>query len=142
MNHRTTVLTRLAAKTPGVWVLLAAVWLNMAVLPCAMAFETAEHDCPHCPPAEEHAGHHGHGKAEALDKTEASCDESPCCDAGEATIETRSGKIKPSADTVVAGTSAIVELPARGVRHAAAADPPDPPGAFPPRHVLFCVYLD
>ena len=57
-------------------------------------------------------------------------------------IETRTGKIKQSPDAVVAGTPAIAELPSRAVRHATAVDPPDPPGAFPPRHVLFCVYLD
>lgn len=136
MNHRTTALTRLAARTRGVWALLAAVWLNMAVLPCAMAFETADHDCPHCPPAEEHAGHHGH------DKAEASCDESPCCDASEATIETRTGKIKLSPDIIFSGPPAIAQLPWRVARHATSVDPPDPPGAFPPRHVLFCVYLD
>ena len=138
MNHRTTAMTRLATKTRGVWALLVAVWLNLAVLPCAMAFETADHDCPHCPPVEEHAGHHGHHQA----KAEASCDDSPCCDAGEATLETRNGKTKQSADVVIAGLPAIPELPSRASRHPANADPPDPPGAFPPRHVLFCVYLD
>ena len=136
MNHCATAMTRLAAGTRGIWVLLVAVWLNMAILPCAMAFETADHDCPHCPPAEEHAGHHGHHKA----KAEASCDESPCCDASEATLETRTAKQTP--DVVAAGIPAIAESPSRLVRFAAAADPPDPPGALPPRHVLFCVYLD
>ncbi len=140
MNHCTTAMTRLAARTPGIWALLVAVWLNMAVLPCAMAFETTDHDCPHCPPAEEHAGHHGHHESEA--QAEASCDESPCCDTGEATLETRTGKAKQTPDVVVASIPTIAESPSRVVQNAAAADPPDPPGAFPPRHVLFCVYLD
>ena len=108
----------------------------MAVLPCAMAFETADHDCPHCPPADEHAAHHGHGKAEV----EASCDDSPCCDAGEATLETRTTKHSP--DNVAATLSVNAEPPSRAARYVAVVDPPDPPGAFPPRHVLFCVYLD
>ena len=40
--------------------LFAAVWLNLALQPCAMAF-TADSDCPNCPPAQthEHAGLHG-----------------------------------------------------------------------------------
>ena len=65
--------------------LLAVMWLNMAITPCAMAFESDDHDCPHCPPAEEHAmaGHHGHGEVER------SCDtmQSDCCDLAEAVVE-------------------------------------------------------
>ncbi|MDH3645314.1 MAG: hypothetical protein OER80_00940 [Gammaproteobacteria bacterium] len=36
---------------PQLLAVLAVVWLNMALNPCAMALgETEEHDCPHCPP--------------------------------------------------------------------------------------------
>ena len=36
--------------------LFVAVWLNLALQPCAMALESMQdNDCPHCPPAQTHA---------------------------------------------------------------------------------------
>lgn len=126
--------------------LLALMWLNMAVTPCAMAFNGGDHDCPHMPPADEHAmpGHHDHGNGH--DHATSSCEtlQADCCDAPDATHATRadSVELKTSPDVVFANTPAIAGLSPLPALFSAAADPPDPPEAFPPRHVLFCVYLD
>lgn len=124
--------------------LLTVLWLNMAVLPCAMAFESAE-TCPHCPPADEHdmASHHGHDEP----KAEPACAtmQVECCDISEASIDSRGGKLqaKPASDVVFVMAPPIAALPVRtsGQRYCAT-DPPDAPGVAPPLHVLYCVYLD
>lgn len=128
--------------------LLGVLWLNMAVLPCAMAFQ-GDDDCPHCPPAEQHdekhamAAHHGHSEAET--KPSCATEQTDCCDAIAASIDARSGKLdyKPGSD------AAFVTLspPDHTRRHFAAmwdtvVDPPDIVGSSPRLHVLFCVYLD
>ncbi|NNF40460.1 MAG: hypothetical protein HKN64_03710 [Woeseiaceae bacterium] len=134
---------RMTALRPKVLGLLAILWLNMAVLPCAMAFQ-GDDDCPHCPPADAHEmpAHHGHERVEA----EPSCAtaQPQCCDVVAANVDARGVQLqpKPAADLVLATLPAIASLPPRESRHyAACCDPPDPGGASPPRHVLFCVYL-
>ncbi len=139
MNHRFTAFR--TSLTRGA--LLAVMWLNMAITPCAMAFESDDHDCPHCPPAEEHsmAGHHGHGS-----KVEQPCAamQSGCCDLAEATLESRPEKspFKSSFDLVQIDTPIPAALFLPACRPLAAADPPDPPGPSQRLHVLNCVYLD
>lgn len=124
--------------------LLAVMWLNMAITPCAMAFDGGDHDCPHLPPADGHvmAAHHDHGH----DKATRSCAtlQVDCCDALDATLGSRADtlKSKTSPDVVFADIPTIAELSPPPALFSAAVDPPDPPDAFPPRHVLFCVYLD
>jgi len=149
MNHRTMANWRPQAMTRSVWALLAVLWLNMAVLPCAMAFESDDHDCPHCPPADEHqmGGHHGHAKREATQQAEASCAtmQSQCCDIVDASVDTRSKKsdVRDSSDLEYCAVSSVPEFSVWPAAHyVGAADPPWPPDNFPPRHVLFCVYLD
>ena len=138
MNHRITAFR--SSLTRGA--LLAVMWLNMAFTPCAMAFESDDHDCPHCPPAEEHAmaGHHGHTEVERSCATM----QSDCCDLAEVTVDSRTEKsqFKSSPDIVLidAALRADLALPMR--RSVAAADPPDPPGPSKRLHVLNCVYLD
>lgn len=69
--------TRAQSRWLGVFV---AVWLNLAVQPCAMALGL-DRDCPHCPPVQhEDMAHHGH-HAEEVD---AGCD-SLLSDCGEQT---------------------------------------------------------
>lgn len=123
--------------------LLAAVWLNLALQPCAMAME-ADHDCPHCPPAHEHEmmAHHGHGEA----KAEAPCAslEAPCGELDDVSMDGRSGQLKVK-DTVELPV-AIAHEPATstvtaGERCNYATGPPQRAGLSPPLHVLFCVYL-
>ena len=122
--------------------LLAIVWLNMAVMPCAMAFETADHDCPHCPPAEDHsmAGHHGHTESASPCATM----QSDCCEIAAAAVETRTDKSRfgQTPDVGPLSRCVIETAHAQYPRYAPSADPPDPPGAFPRIHVLNCVYLD
>ncbi len=123
-------------------VLLAVMWLNMAITPCAVAFASDDHDCPHCPPAEEHAmaGHHGHSEVERPCATM----QSDCCDLADAAVESRTDKSpsknSPDIVQVVAPAYADLALPTR--RAVAAPDPPDPPGVSTRLHALNCVYLD
>ena len=123
--------------------LFAAVWLNLALQPCAMAME-ADHDCPHCPPAHEHemSAHHGHGEP----KAEAACAtmEAPCGELDDVSFDGRTGQLK---------VKDAVELPVAIVHDPAAATvtiaetcnyatgPPIYADGSPPRHILFCVFL-
>ena len=133
-----------AALRPQVLGLLTVLWLNMAVLPCAMAFESAE-TCPHCPPADEHemASHHGHGEAEA--QPACATAQVECCDLDEASVDTRGGspEARPASDVVVVTASPVAAVPVRTSGQCyCATGPPDAPGVAPPLHVLYCVYLD
>ena len=131
--------------TRGVLGLIAVLWLNMAVLPCAMALEGGG-DCPHCPPpAVEHemAVHHGHGDDHA--KPSCATMQSQCGELEEASIDTRGSKLelKPTFEMVFISTPPIAPLSAgmQG-RITCSSDPPDISGSSPPLNVLFCVYLD
>lgn len=137
MKHRISATKTAVARA----LLLGIVWLNMAAMPCAMAFDRAEHDCPHCPPADEHAmaGHHGHAEAE---QPGCATMQSDCCDAAEATLESRAEKFRNLPDFAPASALLVADIRPRMLRHVTAVDPPDPPGAFLRLHVLHCVYLD
>ena len=128
-----------------VWGLLVVLCLNMAVLPCAMAVGLDSHECAHCPPAEQHemAAHHGHDEQQL--RSPCAEAQSQCCEFEAASIDTRAGKLKVR-DT---GDLEIVAMPSPAADTARTAlgvdvviEPPDPPAAFPPRHLLFCVFLD
>ena len=118
--------------------------LNLVVAPCAMAFG-AEHDCPHCPPEQMEAmsAHHGHhGETAGTD-----CDAlmSDCDDIGAYAHDGRTAqpKLKDKAEPVPMAQPALPDVPLAAVGFATtAADPPDPVGAFPPLHLLNCVFLD
>ena len=134
---------RPAALRRKVLGLLTVLWLNMAVLPCAMAFESSE-SCPHCPPAGEHemASHHGHSEVQA--EPPCASVQAECCDLVDASVDTRGGKlkVKPASDVAFVPAPAMAELPLRtSVQRCALSDPPDIVGSSPPLHVLFCVYL-
>ena len=125
--------------------LLVTLSLNMLVLPCAMAFGLDDHDCAHCPTAEqsEMAGHH-HGQE---NEAAASCADamSQCCAIADANVDSRASKLKlrdagdmdiaPVADPGIGPAIAVIPIES-------APRPPDPPDTFPLLHVLFCVYLD
>ncbi len=119
-----------AALRPKVLGLLTVLWLNMAVLPCAMAFESAE-TCPHCPPAGEHdmASHHGHAEAKA--QPACATMQVECGDLDAASVDTRGGKLeaKPASEVVFVTAPPIAAVPVRtsGQRYCAT-DPPDAPG--------------
>lgn len=123
--------------------LFAAVWLNLALQPCAMALE-ADHDCPHCPPAHEHemAAHHGHGDAQA-DEPCASM-QSQCGELDDASLDGRSGqlKLKDAVELPLAiAHDSIAPAVIVAERCNYSTGPPRHAGLSPPLNVLFCVYL-
>jgi len=120
--------------------LLAIVWLNLALTPCAIAFE-GEHECPHGSEPEHHemAGHHG----QMAEHSCASMQES-CCEIADATVDTRGSSIEfeDSPDLEVLGAPSPGEsINPTSARYLAASDPPDPPASSRALHKLFCVYL-
>ena len=125
--------------------LFVAVWMKLALQPCAMAFElAADPDCLHCPPEQmqEHGGMHG-----GMDH------EMPCADGmsdcaiiEDLNVDARGDQTKLKD---APGDAAIAILP-----HEFVAPFPPPAdatllprfasarsGAPPPLHVLHCVYL-
>ena len=125
--------------------LFAAVWLNLALQPCAMAFEVGDdHDCPHCPPAQtlEHGGVHG-GMDHELPCADGLSD---CAVADDLNLDGRSGpsKLKDApSDAAVAIAPHELELlfrqPAGATRRSCHASMHA--GAPPPLYILHCVYL-
>jgi hypothetical protein len=113
--------------------------LNLAMTPCAMAFEVAD-DCPHCPPAaEQQMAHHGH---DAAVETDCGSAQSDCCDLEAAVVDQRVGKFENQDDlSVVAIPVAWPSLNTLSIAQSEAR-PPDPGNHSPPLHKLFCVYLD
>ena len=114
-------------------------WLNLAITPCAMAFEVAD-DCPHCPPAAEQAmAHHGH---EAASQADCESMQSDCCELDAAALDNRGGKCDSQDDASVVAMP--VEWPSLHTLSVARHEmrPPDPGNHSPPLHKLFCVYLD
>lgn len=123
--------------------LFAAVWLNLALAPCAMAME-ADHDCPHCPPAHEHemAGHHGHGTPTA--KAPCASLDTPCGDLDDVSLDGRAGqpKVKDFGDLPVAIVPGLEHWDtAVATTTRESTGPPRWPGRSTPLHVLHCVYL-
>lgn len=125
--------------------LFVAVWLNLALQPCAMALQApADTGCPHCPPAETH----DHGMAHAGMQQQ-----SPCDDAGNCSIDdsvshdVRTGQVKlkhPAVElpaAIFTPDSGFATQPLTGQCLAPERDY-HLAGAAPPLHVLFCVYLD
>ena len=123
--------------------LFAIVWLNLALTPCAIAFD-GERGCAHNPPSGHHemAGHHDHGEQKAGHPC-ASMQEA-CCEIADVSVDTRGGTIEfddsPGLECLTAFSpddSAQKIL----ARHLATTDPPDPPAGSRALHKLFCVYL-
>lgn len=106
-------------------VLLLIALLNLALIPCTMAFAAVEegHDC--CPPEL---------NLEALE----------CCEVDDANVDKRHGLLKPSDsqdfDDFTADP-ADSPVPHASVRPPPATDPPDPPERAESRHKLHCIYL-
>ena len=135
-------------RGPGALGLFLAVWLNLALQPCAMAAARADkHDCPNCPPAE--MQHHGmHGDMHSNMAVEKPCADglANCMVSVDASHDSHAGKLTTDdhgADMPMAFSLPCIEalrrLPQRvdlPLRHTL-----PPPGA-PPQHVLNCVYLD
>lgn len=115
--------SRSAAPRSATALLLAFV-LNVALIPCAAAFEVVAdegHDC--CPPEL---------RLEATD----------CCEVNDGSLQSRSATYEfDESETVSSATGyAVLEL-VPSARISPAADPPDPPDVSPDLSALFCVYL-
>ena len=128
--------------------LFVAVWLNLALQPCAMAFaELDEPDCPHCPPSQMQA--HEHGAAHAAMERDAPCADgvADCAVVDSINHDRRGNQPKlefPGADLpVVIGADNAGDAALRPSRRISF---PEPlyyiTGSPPPLHVLYCVYLD
>ena len=126
--------------------LFAAVWLNLALAPCAMAVEAEEdHNCPHCPPAEMqghhdmHAGMHAEMSC-ADDLSDCGLDDSFSHDTrgGQSQLKDAQHELPTAAVGSNAGFSELAHVRQR-------APPPGetgPPPAGPPVYLLNCVFLD
>ena len=105
--------------------LLLAVLLNLALVPCSMAFEVVEegHDC--CPP-------------------KLKFEPQECCELDDASVDSRGGiqkyDVTPDFESLSAGTPAIA-VAFSPATFLACSDPPDPPGPPVALHKQHCVYL-
>ena len=146
MSHPASISSKRRTQGRGALGLFVAVWLNLALAPCAMANAAEDdHDCPHCPTAEMQAHHDMHAGMDA---------QMPCADGlsdcsldGDFSHDARGGQSKFKAGEshtpvaiVATEIAALVRPPARER---------SPPrittahlGASTPLHVLYCVYLD
>ena len=123
---------------------LLVLWANLALQPCAIA-AGSDHDCPHCPPAQEESmsAHHGHhGQAEA---TQPCATMQPdCCDEETSSVGPRGAdlKVKGFAEQPALITETAPWLVTSSIdRPVSATGPPAPVATSPPIHVLNCVYL-
>lgn len=121
-----------------------ALWVNLAVQPCAMAMGT-DSDCPHCPPAVEGTmamahGHHG----QDVDSDCASLG-ADCGEIDEFGVDSRGSqsKLKDKAEIDASPPLPSGELSIRpSAVPVPATGPPDPAVEPPPLHLLNCVFLD
>lgn len=148
MSHPAGATNERRTRALGGLGLFVAVWLNLAIAPCTMAYDAGgDGDCPHCPPAEAHGGHQMHGHTDGTAAAEMPCAEglSDCMVDDDANHDGRGGQPK------IKDVSSLLFLaPAefsRGLRPDSGAVLPSRysmirPGAPPPIHLLNCVFLD
>lgn len=126
--------------------LFVAVWLNLAMQPCAMAYQAEDdHDCPHCPPAAAHDHGDRHGGSDGP---------MPCADgAADCMIDddwSHDGRGGSSKLKDASGDSPVAiihhEYARTTLQHRDTTLRPRTlsvhAGVPPPLHVLYCVYLD
>jgi len=146
MPVRMTSTTRQARSTvtSRVLAVVVALWLNLAMQPCAMAFGN-DQDCPHCPPQQDMqmAGHHGPKTDNA--GTDCETSQSDCSEIDDFSIDGRNSlsklHAKPLPVAIVAPASPMAILNPIGFS-TTAADPPRPVASSTPLHLLNCVFLD
>ena len=139
--------------TTGSWTrlfgLFAAVWVGLALQPCAVA-AVSEHDCPHCPPQAEEAARphqsHCNPDAKVTPDEPPNCDalQANCCDLEQSAANVRFDTTDGDDETVAlpASEPAAYPDPGLGADPGSEARPPEPAGGSVPLHVLKCVYLD
>ena len=126
--------------------LFVAVWLNLALQPCAMALEADDdHDCPHCPPAQVHEHGDMHGNMD--NKMPCADGLSDCAIVEDLNHDGRSGQFQLKDAPVDIPVAIAPHELAEPFRQVATERPPPRyasvhAGAPPPLHVLYCVYLD
>ena len=119
---------------------LSVLWLNVAMLPCAMAVEE-QPGCPDCPPehAEAMASHHGHGNSSSC-----ALEQPDCCELDQIGFDSQ----QQNPGKADSGDSPVEPLPlsaATALKTTGAQYATGPPGAGAGslrRHVILCVYLD
>ena len=143
MSIAATIEKRSQPRNRRVLGLIAAVWLNLAVQPCAMALEQ-EHDCPHCPPAHEHEMEMHHGSHEPQAESPCASMQVQCGEVDEFSVDGRSKlKAKDLVDPTAILSHEYTELADRTPwKIQGSTDPPNCAFGSPPLHVLHCVYLD
>jgi len=127
--------------------LMLAVWVSLAVQPCAVAAVSAE-ECPHGPvpaettpePERNHCGSLVTGSEEVASCASA---ESECCDLEEGIVNVRVELPDFGDDITVLPASVPASHPCLGPCEESgnAAGPPEPSGGSVPLHVLKCLYL-
>ena len=146
MAFLATIRQRFTAR--GVAALISLLWLNLAMLPCAMALE-GEHNCPNCPPEHDQpmASHHDHADADADTAPDCKTAQADCCDLEDFSIDDR-GQKSSQKDGKNGGeqfTMSSTTDPVRRARPVQAAHfptgPPDPNPGARRLHALHCVYL-
>jgi hypothetical protein len=132
----------------NVFGLLLALWVSLAIQPCAMA-AVSEHDCPHCPAeieaADDSGHHHDHGAAQGGAGMSAECDSATadCCD-----LEDRIVGVRVALPDFDDGDSVmLMSVAPPGVLDVPRAPPelavplPQVSGRFVPLNIVNCVYL-
>ena len=134
---------RLHATAPGrLLAVFVALWINLAVAPCAMASDS-DSDCPHCPPQiEEMASHHGHPGSE---KDSGCATQPPDCGViDDVSLDGRTSqlKLKEKTDLVLHVPLPVPEVPPVALGESTSATGPPPPLGRPQTlHLLNCVFL-
>lgn len=128
--------------------LLVAVWVSLALQPCAVA-AVSEHECPHCPTEveaataaiEDHCDPVRKNKAD--DGTSLPSAQSECCDVDDGIVNVRVDTTGDNDNLIILPTSVPASQfrlgPCEESGHATG--PPDATGGSVPLHVLKCVYL-
>ena len=118
---------------------LAFVWANLAMLPCAMAMGGPMHGETDVAPAHAHHAHHVAAAGSGSDAAE-----TDCCDLGDANVATHSLGIEktPDAGISIAAFDTDARDAASSGRLHTTADPPGRSRGAPRLHAINCVYLD
>lgn len=124
--------------------IVLALWINLAVQPCAMAMGT-DGDCPHCPPAAEHDMTMAHGHHDTDVAADCATLGVECGEIDDFGLDSRGSTLKskdklefvallppPLRDSSLLPTAATAMLAA----------PPESGLAARPLHLLNCVFLD
>ncbi len=137
---------RRSKATPAgrVLAVVFALWINLAVQPCAMAMGT-DGDCPHCPPAAEHDMAMAHGHHDMDMEPDCATFGTDCGELDDFGVDSRNSqaKLKDKAETLVVSLVLSPDpMPDPVGFSTTAADPPEPAAAPPPTYLLNCVFLD